>query len=153
MTNNICPDGREHRLTVSPSSVISRYHGFHTLREAGRYNLPLPPVTTCLLFLRCCWCLITKSHLTPQPHGLQHIRLACPSLSPRVCSKSCPLSQWCHPIISSSVVPFSSCPQFFPASGSFPTSQLFISCGQSRWEVNLVIKSTDAKPRLLRFKS
>ena len=66
-----------------------------------------------------------------QPHGLQHARLPCPSLSPRVCSNSCPLSQWCHPTISSSVVPFSSCPQSFPASGSFPMSQLFPSGGQS----------------------
>ena len=55
-----------------------------------------------------------------QPHGLQHTRLPCSSLSPKVCSDSCPLSWWCHPIISSSVVPFSSCPQYFPASGSFP---------------------------------
>ena len=60
-----------------------------------------------------------------QPHGLQHIRLPCPSPSPRVCANSCPLGRWCHPTISSSVVPFSSCPQSFPASGSFPMSQLF----------------------------
>ena len=53
------------------------------------------------------------------PHGLQHARLPCPSLFPRVCSNSCPLSWWCHPTISSSVVPFSSCPQSFPAWGSF----------------------------------
>ena len=52
-----------------------------------------------------------------QPHGMQHTRLPCPSLSPGVCSSSCPLSQWCHPIISSSVAPFSSCLQSFPASG------------------------------------
>ena len=52
-----------------------------------------------------------------------------PSLSPRVCSNSCPLSQWCHPTISSSVDPLSSCPQSFPALGSFPMSQLFASCG------------------------
>ena len=63
------------------------------------------------------------------PHGLQHTRLSCPSLSPRACSNSCPLSRWCHPTISSSVVPFS-CLQSFPASGSFPVSQLFTSCGQ-----------------------
>ena len=49
------------------------------------------------------------------PHGLQHARLPCPSLSPRVCSNLCPLSRWCHATISSSVTPFSSCPQFFPA--------------------------------------
>ena len=66
-----------------------------------------------------------------QPHGLQHTRLPCPSLSPRVCSTLCLLSQWFHPTISSSVVPFSSCPQSFPASGSFPTSRLFESGGQS----------------------
>ena len=65
------------------------------------------------------------------PHGLQHTRLLCPSPTPRARSNSCSSSQWCHPTISSSVVPFSSCPQSFPASGSFPTSQLFASGGQS----------------------
>ena len=64
-------------------------------------------------------------------HGLQHTRLPCPSLSPRVCLKSCPLSQWCHPTISFSVVPFSSCLQSFPASGSLPMSQSFASSGQN----------------------
>ena len=66
-----------------------------------------------------------------QPHGLQHARLPCLSPSPRVCSNSCPLSQWCHPTISSSVTPFSSCPQSFPASRSFPMSWLFASGSQS----------------------
>ena len=65
------------------------------------------------------------------PHGLQRARLLCPSLSPRVCSNSCPLSRWCHPTISSSVIPVSSRVQSFPASGSFPVSQLFTSGGQS----------------------
>ena len=65
------------------------------------------------------------------PHGLQHTRLPCPSPSPGACSNSCPLSQWCHPTISSSVVPFSSCLQSFPASGSFQMSQFFPSGGQS----------------------
>ena len=65
------------------------------------------------------------------PHGLQQDRLPCPSPSPRVCSNSCPLSQWCHPTISSSVVPISSHLQSFPASGSFPMSWLFPSGGQS----------------------
>ena len=64
-------------------------------------------------------------------HGLQHITLPCPSLSLRVCSNSCPLSQWCHPTISSSVIPFSSCLQSFPASGSFTVSRFFASGGQS----------------------
>ena len=66
-----------------------------------------------------------------QPHGLQHARLPCPSLSPGACSNSCPLSQWCHLTISSSVTPFFSCPQSFPGSGSFPMCQLFTSGGQS----------------------
>ena len=65
------------------------------------------------------------------PHGLQHGRLPCPSPTPRVCSNSCALSQWCHPIISSSVIPFSSCLQSFPASGFFPISWFFASSGQS----------------------
>ena len=64
------------------------------------------------------------------PHQLQHTSLLCPLPSPGVCSISCPLSWWCHPTISFSVVPFS-CLQSFPASGSFPRSQLFVSCGQS----------------------
>ena len=65
-----------------------------------------------------------------RPHELQHARPLCPSPTPRVHPNSCPSSQWCHPTISSSVVPFS-CPQSFPASGSFPMSQLFASGGQS----------------------
>ena len=66
-----------------------------------------------------------------QPHGLQHARIPCPSLTPGACSNSCPLSLWCHPTISFSVVPFSSCLQSFPASGSFPLSQFFTSGGQT----------------------
>ena len=66
-----------------------------------------------------------------RPHGLQHARPPCPSPTPRVYPNSCPSSQWCHPTISSSVVPFSSCPQSFPPSGSFPMSQFFTSGGQS----------------------
>ena len=64
-------------------------------------------------------------------HGLQHARLPCLSLSPRACWNSCPLSWWCHPTISFSVVPFSSCPQSFSASGSFPVNQFFTSGSQS----------------------
>ena len=66
-----------------------------------------------------------------QAHGLQHARPPCPSPAPRVYSNSCPSSWWCHPTISSSVVPFSSCLQSFPASGSFPLSQLVTSGGQN----------------------
>ena len=66
-----------------------------------------------------------------QAHELQHARPPCSSPAPRVHPNPCPLSWWCYPTISSSVVPFSSCPQSFPASGSFPMSQLFASGGQS----------------------
>ena len=66
-----------------------------------------------------------------RPHGLQHTRLLCPPLSTRVCSKSCPLNQWCYLIISSSATLFSFCLQYFPASGSFPMSWIFLSSGQS----------------------
>ena len=66
-----------------------------------------------------------------RPHELQHTRPPCPSPTPRVHSDSCPSSRWCHPAISSSVVPFSSCLQSFPASGAFPMSQLFTGGGQS----------------------
>ena len=65
------------------------------------------------------------------PHGLQHTRLLCLSPSPGACSNSCPLSQWCHPTILSSVIPVSSCLLSFPTSGSFPISRLFLSGGQS----------------------
>ena len=66
-----------------------------------------------------------------QPHGLQHARLPCPSPTPGACSNSCPSSRWCHPTITSSVIPFSSCLWSFPASGPFPMSQFFVSGGQS----------------------
>ena len=66
-----------------------------------------------------------------RPHGLQHSRPPCPSPTPKVYSNLCPLSRWCHPTISSSIVPFSSHRQSFPASGSFPMSQYFTSGGQS----------------------
>ena len=85
----------------------------------------------------CCWLLLLllfcRSVVSNslQPNGLQHARLLCPSPSPGVYSNSCLLSRWCHPTISSSVVPFSSCLQSFPASGSFLMSQFFASSGQS----------------------
>ena len=74
-------------------------------------------------------CSVVSNSLRPQEP--QHARPPCPSPTPRVHSNPCPLGQWCHPTISSSVVLFSSCPQSFPASGCFPMSQLFTSGGQS----------------------
>ena len=78
-----------------------------------------------------CFSLVAQSCPTLWPHGLQHARLPCPSPTPGACSNSCPLSQWCHPTNSSSVILFTSCLQSFSASGSFPTSQFFASGGQS----------------------
>ena len=80
---------------------------------------------------RCCSCSVPKLCLSLWPYGLQHARLPCPSPSPRVCSNSCPLSQWYYLTISSSVIPFSSCLQSYPVSGSFLMSWLFASGGQS----------------------
>ena len=74
---------------------------------------------------------IIQSCPTLWPHGLQHAMLPCPSPSHGACLNSCPSSRWCPPTISSSVVPFSSCLQSFPVSGSFPMSQLLASSGQS----------------------
>ena len=87
-------------------------------------------------------CLLSIEHLSVQfshsvvshslqPHELQHARPPCPSPTPGVYSNPCPLSRWCHPTIKSSVIPFSSCLQSFPASGSFQMSQLFASGGRS----------------------
>ena len=91
------------------------------------------PTSSGYLFQRiiCRGCLVVQSCLTLWTHELQQVRLPYPSPSSGVCSNSCPLSQWCHQAIPSSVAPFSSCPQSFPASGSFPMSWLFISGGQS----------------------
>ena len=77
------------------------------------------------------------------PHGLQDVRPASPSPTPRAHSNSCPLSQWCHPTISSSVVPFSSCHQSLPASGSFQMSQFFTSGGPSVGASASVLPMTD----------
>ena len=81
------------------------------------------------LLIHCCSSSVVSNSL--QLYELKHTKLPCPSLSPRVCSNSCPLSQWCHPTVSSSVAPCSSCLQSFPASEIFPMSWLFTSGGQN----------------------
>ena len=86
------------------------------------------------------------------PHGLQHTRLPCPSISPRVCLNSCPLSQWCHPTISSSVIPYSFHLQSFPASGSFSMSQFFASGGHSYWSFNFSISPSNEYSWLISFR-
>ena len=94
---------------------------------------PLQPTSSCwgVKSLAVQFRSITQSCPTLQLHGLQHARLPYPSLTPGVCSNSCPSGQGCHPTISSSVIAFSSCLQTFPASGSFPMSQFFASGGPS----------------------
>ena len=100
-----------------------------------------------------CYCSVTQSCPTlSDPHGLQHARLPCPSPTPRVCSNSCPSSQWCHPTISSSVVPFSSCLQSFPASWPFPMSQLFTSDGPKSWSFSFSISPSSEYSGLISFK-
>ena len=85
------------------------------------------------------------------PHGLLHTRLPCPSPTPGAFSNSCP-SRWCHPTISSSVVPFSTCLQSFPASGSFPMSQFFTSGGQSYWSFSFSISPSNEYSGLFSFR-
>ena len=86
------------------------------------------------------------------PHELQHARPPCPSPTPGVHSNSCPSSRWCHPAISSSVVPFSSCPQSLPASDSFPMSQLFAWGGQSIGVSALVFSPSKEYQGLISFR-
>ena len=95
-------------------------------------SIKMPPLSLASpdIDWKCC-CSVAKSSLTWRRHGLQHACLPCLSLSPGVCSNSCPLSQWCHPTISFSVIPFSYFLQSFPASGPFPVSWVFASGGQS----------------------
>ena len=87
-----------------------------------------------------------------RPHESQHARPPCPSLSPKVCSNSRPLSRWCHPTISSSVGPFSSCPQSFPASRSFPMSWFFTAGGQSIRASRFSISPSNEYSRLISFR-
>ena len=113
--------------------VLSSVHSRWFLVKMFKSRLTLLPWgdAPCLFdlfeepFCACCCSSVTQLCWTLWPHGLQHARLPCPSPSSGVCSNSCPWSRWCHPTISSSVVPFSSCLQSCPASGSFPMSQLF----------------------------
>ena len=87
-----------------------------------------------------------------RPHGLQHSRLPCPSPTPRTCSDSCPSSWWCHSTISSSVGPFSSCLQSFPASGSFPVSPFFESVGSNHWSFSFSIRPSNEYSGLISFR-
>ena len=108
---------------------------FHSTQIRGNICVNLPPeIIPCHIWHYIYWrCPFSHSVVSDSlwNHGLQHTRLPCPSPTPRAFSNSC-LSSWqCHPTISSSVVPFTSCFQSFPTSGSFPVTQFFISGGKS----------------------
>ena len=129
------------RKLVSCSSRVSHFraHALSLVKQDCIYLVHAQKTLGCISSLEFCttewknthYCSVAKSCANLGPHGLQHTRLPCPSPSPRVCSDSCPLSQWCHPAISSSVTPCPSCPQSFFASKSFPMNWLLASGGQS----------------------
>ena len=99
----------------------------------------------------CCFrCSVVSGSLPP--HGLQHSRLPCPSPSPGACSNSCPLSQWCHPTISFSVIPFSSCLQSFPASGSFFSELALRISWPKYWSFSLSISPSSEYSELISFR-
>ena len=120
------------RISLSQQSFLSSTLCFLSLQPKANPSvfLPYSPVRLPITFSSVQFSCSVMSNCL-QPHGLQHARLPCPSPATRAYSNSCPLSQWCHPTISSSVIPFSSCLQSFPALGSFPMSSLFASDGQS----------------------
>ena len=114
----------EHTHTMV-TALLPMDWGIQTLHSSLRTVLQLNTLLSSVQFS----CSVMSNSL--QPHEPQHARPPCPSPTPGVYPNSSPLSWWCHTTISSSVIPFSSCPQSFPASGSFPMSQLFPSGGQS----------------------
>ena len=122
---------RDSRWFLSINKIKS-YH-FYCLCLWKHYKLHM--IDQIELIYICIYSSVQFSHSVVSdslwPHEPQHARPPCPSPTPRVYANPCPSSRWCHPTISSSVVPFSSCPQSFPASGSYQMSQLFASGGQS----------------------
>ena len=134
---------REQRLTLF--FAFSKFCGKECRQDSKSWNTHFRFWQgKCMLWMAATWqwvrwqgnlLLVSHSVMSNSliPHGLQHTRLPCPSPSPGACSNSYPLSQWYHPTISSSVVPFSSFLQSFPASRSFPMTWLFASVGQSIW--------------------
>ena len=129
-------------------STVARVSYTTPMLLADVYNLSGPSfrLKSLLLFS----CSVMSDSL--QPHRLQHARLPCPSLSLGVCSNSCALDQWCHPTISSSAVPFSSCPQSFPAWGSFPVSQFFASGGPKYWSSSFSVGPSNEYSGVISFR-
>ena len=130
---------------ASPSMGFSRHEDWS--------GVPLPSPLRCIdppyiLLLFCC--SVVSDSLGP--YGLQHSRLPCPSPSSEVCSNWCSLSQWCHATISSSVVPFSSCPQSFSASGSFSNELALLIRWPKFWSFSFNISPSNEHPRLISFR-
>ena len=130
---NSCPLSRWCRPTISPSvipfsSCLQSSPASSTMPACGGYETDPWQVKCRSNSVQFSRSVVSNSM---QPHGLQHARPPCPSTMLGVYPNSCPLSQWCHATISSSIIPFSSCLQSFPASGYFPVSQFFTSSGQS----------------------
>ena len=94
---------------------------------------------------------VTSNYL--QLHEMQHARLPCPSPTPGACSNSCTSSQWCHPTISSSVIPFASCLQSFPASGSFPDEFVLCIRRPKYWSFSFSISPSNEHPGLISFRT
>ena len=115
-------------LSTSAAGCCGRQWCSRLWKHSGKNWLPFSYIFTVFLLLLFSAYIVSSSFWTHEP---QHARLPCPSPPPEVFSDLCPLSRWCHPTISSSVTPFSSCPQSFPVSGSLPMSQFFASGGQS----------------------
>ena len=124
MSNSLQPHGLQHARLPCPSPT-----------PGVCSNLWPSPLVICAPLLELPLCVVQFSHSVMsnslRSHGLQHARLPCPLPTPKACSSTCPSSQWCHPTLSSSVIPFSSHLQSFPASESFLVSQFFASGGQS----------------------
>ena len=131
------PGSSVHEILPSKNTGV----GFHFLLQGIFLTQGSNPHLLCLLYWPGGFLTSSATFISVQfsrsvtsdslwPYGLQHARPPCPSTTPGIYSNSCPLSRWCHPTSSSSVIPFSSCPQSFPASGSFPMNQFFISGSQ-----------------------
>ena len=140
---------------LNPVYIISKYGfklclTFISLNCMNKNEKRSFPLYFLFIFINSFFSSVQFSHSVVsdslQPHESQHARTPCPSPTPGVDLNSRPLSRWCHPAISSSVVPFASCPQSLPASGSFPMSQLFTSGGQST-EFQLQHQSFQWTPR------
>ena len=136
---------------MSPS-VAGGWYSQREPRSSAHHSPCLAPCISPIgLFLDCpLWVQFSRSVRSDslQPHG-QHARLPCPSPTPRACSNSCPSSQWYHSTISSSVIPFSSHLQSFPASGSFPMSPFLASGGQKYWSFSFSISPSSKNSGLI----